>query len=322
MGKRHPLVLAMAGFGYAILYIPILIMIIYSFNSSKLVTVWAGWSTKWYGELLQNGQLAEAAWISLKVGFWSATIGVVFGTMIGYALARFRRFKGKLFLNGMATAPIVMPEVVMGLSLLLLFISMENLLGPHADLIAQWLRSIRFTTLAEFGAYIFGSASKVFFLETFNAPHNWIADGFETFGERGVGTVIIAHATVGMAFVAVVIQARLSDLDNSIEEAAQDLGARQPYIFFAITLPIIMPAIIAGWLLAFTLSFDDLVIASFVSGPGSSTLPIVIFSKVRLGVTPEINALATIIVAVVAIGVIFANWFALRSTSTNSTDSS
>ncbi len=272
MSKRHPLVLAMAGFGYAILYIPILIMIIYSFNSSKLVTVWAGWSTKWYGELLQNGQLAEAAWISLKVGFWSATIGVVFGTMIGYALARFRRFKGKLFLNGMATAPIVMPEVVMGLSLLLLFISMENLIG-------------------------------------------WPAG-------RGLLTVIIAHATVGMAFVAVVIQGRLSDLDISIEEAAQDLGARQPYIFFAITLPIIMPAIIAGWLLAFTLSFDDLVIASFVSGPGSSTLPIVIFSKVRLGVTPEINALATIIVAIVAIGVILANWFALRSATTRSTDNS
>ena len=263
MGKRHPLVLAMAGFGYAILYIPILIMIIYSFNSSKLVTVWAGWSTKWYGELLQNGQLVDAAWISLKVGFWSATIGIIFGTMIGYALARFRRFRGKLLLNGMATAPIVMPEVVTGLSLLLLFISLENLIG-------------------------------------------WPAG-------RGLTTIIIAHATFAMAFVAVVIQSRLSDFDVSIEEAAHDLGARQPYIFFAITLPVIMPAIIAGWLLAFTLSFDDLVIASFVSGPGSSTLPIVIFSKVRLGVTPEINALATIIVAVVAIGVIAANWLALKN---------
>ena len=263
MSKRHPLVLVLAGFGYAILYIPILIMIIYSFNSSKLVTVWAGWSTKWYGELLQNGQLAEAAWVSLSVAFWSATIGIVFGTMIGYALARFRTFRGKLLLNGMATAPIVMPEVVTGLSLLLLFISLENLIG-------------------------------------------WPAG-------RGLLTVIIAHATFAMAFVAVVIQSRLADSDVSIEEAAQDLGARQPYIFFAITLPIIMPAIIAGWLLAFTLSFDDLVIASFVSGPGSSTLPIVIFSKVRLGVTPEINALATIIVAIVAIGVIAANWLALRN---------
>lgn len=263
MGKRHPLVLTLAGFGYAILYIPIFIMVIYSFNSSRLVTVWAGWSTKWYGELLQNDQLAQAAWVSLKVAFWSATIGIIFGAMIGFALARFRRFRGKLFLNGMATAPIVMPEVVTGLSLLLLFISMENLIG-------------------------------------------WPAG-------RGLTTVIIAHATFCMAFVAVVIQGRLSDFDVSIEEAAMDLGARQPYIFFAITLPIIMPAIIAGWLLAFTLSFDDLVIASFVSGPGSSTLPIVIFSKVRLGVTPEINALATIIVAVVAIGVIAANWFAMKS---------
>lgn len=272
MGKRHPLVLLMAGFGYAILYIPILIMIIYSFNSSKLVTVWAGWSTKWYGELLTNGQLADAAWISLVVGFWAATIGIIFGTMIGYALARFRRFNGKLFLNGMATAPIVMPEVVLGLSLLLLFISMESLIG-------------------------------------------WPAG-------RGLTTVIIAHATVGMAFVAVVVQNRLSEFDVSIEEAAMDLGARQPYIFFTITLPVIMPAIIAGWLLAFTLSFDDLVIASFVSGPGASTLPIVIFSKVRLGVTPEINALATIIMVVVAIGVIIANWFALRSTTTSSRDNS
>lgn len=263
MGKRHPLVLITAIFGYAILYVPILIMIIYSFNASRLVTVWAGWSTKWYGELLQNGQLAEAAWISLKVAFWSASIGIVLGTMVGYALARFKRFRGKLLLNGMATAPIVMPEVVTGLSLLLLFISMESLIG-------------------------------------------WPAG-------RGLTTIIIAHSTFCLAFVAVVVQTRLTDFDMSIEEAAMDLGARQPYIFFAITLPVIMPAIIAGWLLAFTLSFDDLVIASFVSGPGSSTLPIVIFSKVRLGVTPEINALATIIVLVVAIGVIAANWIALRS---------
>lgn len=313
MGKRHPLVLILAGFGYAILYIPILIMIIYSFNSSKLVTVWAGWSTKWYGELLQNGQLVDAAWISLKVGFWSATIGIVFGTMIGYALARFRRFRGKLLLNGMATAPIVMPEVVTGLSLLLLFISVERLVGPYADIIADWLRPIEFTKIAGFFGYIFGEyiAAKAYIV--INTPLQATTYFFDTFGERGVGTVIISHATFAMAFVAVVIQSRLSDFDASIEEAAQDLGARQPYIFFAITLPVIMPAIIAGWLLAFTLSFDDLVIASFVSGPGASTLPIVIFSKVRLGVTPEINALATIIVAVVAIGVISANWLSLKN---------
>lgn len=263
MGKRHPIILFMAGLGYAILYIPILIMIIYSFNSSRLVTVWAGWSTKWYGELLRDGQIADAAWISFLVAFWAATIGIIFGVMIGYALGRLRRFRGRLLLSGMATAPIVMPEVVTGLSLLLLFISMEQLIG-------------------------------------------WPAG-------RGLTTVIIAHATFAMAFVAVIVQGRLADFDTSIEEAAMDLGARQPYIFFTITLPVIMPAVIAGWLLAFTLSFDDLVIASFVSGPGSSTLPMLVFSKVRLGVTPEINALATVIVAIVAIGVILANWVALRN---------
>jgi len=263
MGKRHPLILLLAGLGYAILYIPILIMIIYSFNSSRLVTVWAGWSTKWYAELLKDGQIAEAAWISFVVAFWAATIGIIFGVMIGYALARVQKFRGRLLFSGLATAPIVMPEVVIGLSLLLLFISMENLIG-------------------------------------------WPAG-------RGLTTIIIAHATIGMAFVAVVVQGRLSDFDISIEEAAMDLGARQPWIFFSITLPVIMPAIIAGWLLAFTLSFDDLVVASFVSGPGSSTLPMLVFSKVRLGITPEINALATIIVLIVAIGVIVANWFVLRS---------
>ena len=269
MGKRHPLVLVMAAIGYSVLYIPILIMIIYSFNSSRLVTVWAGWSTKWYGELLKDGQIGDAAWVSFVVAFWSASLGVLFGVMIGYALSRLGKFKGRLTLSGMATAPIVMPEVVTGLSLLLLFISLEQLIG-------------------------------------------WPAG-------RGLTTIVIAHATFCMAFVAVIVQGRLADFDTSIEEAAMDLGARQPRIFFTITLPVIMPAIIAGWLLAFTLSFDDLVIASFVSGPGSSTLPMLVFSKVRLGVSPEINALATIIVAVVAIGVVLANWVAMRNQRNNST---
>ena len=268
MGKRHPLVLLMAAFGYAILYIPIFIMIIYSFNSSRLVTVWAGWSTKWYGELLRDGQIADAAWVSLVVAFWSACLGIFFGVMIGYALSRLGKFKGRMMLSGMATAPIVMPEVVTGLSLLLLFISLEQLIG-------------------------------------------WP-------GGRGLTTIIIAHATFCMAFVAVIVQGRLADFDTSIEEAAMDLGARQPQIFFKITLPVIMPAVIAGWLLAFTLSFDDLVIASFVSGPGASTLPMLVFSKVRLGVSPEINALATIIVAIVAIGVVLANWIAMRNQGKNS----
>ena len=268
MNRRHPFVIAAAALGYGVLYVPILIMIIYSFNSSRLVTVWAGWSTKWYGELLRDGQVLEAAWISLVVAFWAATLGIIFGVMIGYALARMPKFRGRLLLSGMATAPIVMPEVVTGLSLLLLFISMENLIG-------------------------------------------WPAG-------RGLLTVIIAHATFAMAFVAVVVQARLADFDTSIEEAAMDLGARQPKIFFTITLPVILPAVISGWLLAFTLSFDDLVIASFVSGPGSSTLPMLIFSKVRLGVSPEINALATLIVAIVAIGVVIANWFSIRHTKRQS----
>lgn len=266
MGKRHPLILLTAAFGYAILYVPIFIMMIYSFNASRLVTVWGGWSTRWYGELFQNGQIGDAAWVSLVVAFGAAVVGTVFGTLIGYALARIGRFRGRLLLSGMATAPIVMPEVVTGLSLLLLFISMENLIG-------------------------------------------WPAG-------RGLTTVIIAHGTFCMAYVAVIIQGRLSDFDTSIEEAAMDLGARQPWIFFQVTLPVIMPAIIAGWLLSFTLSFDDLVIASFVNGPGSSTLPMVIFSKVRLGLTPEINALATIMVAVVAVGVIGANLLARRQVKT------
>jgi len=263
ISKRHPVILGLALLGYAILYVPIFIMIIYSFNASRLVTVWGGWSTRWYGELLQDGQILNAAWLSLLVGFWAATLGSIFGVMIGYALARLRRFKGRLMLSGMATAPIVMPEVITGLSLLLLFISMENLIG-------------------------------------------WPAG-------RGVLTVVIAHATFAMAYVAVVIQGRLADFDQSIEEAAMDLGARQPKIFFTITLPVILPAIIAGWLLAFTLSFDDLVIASFVSGPGASTLPMLVFSKVRLGITPEINALATIMVSLVAMGVIAANVIGSRA---------
>lgn len=247
-----------ASVGFLLLYVPLLVLIVYSFNASKLVSVWGGWSVRWYAELLANEQVLQAAWVSVKVAFLSATIGTVLGTLTGYVLARFGTFRFRLLLTGMATAPIVMPEVVTGLSLLLLFISMEQMIG-------------------------------------------WPAG-------RGVATIVIAHATFCLAFVAVVVQARLTDFDRSIEEAAADLGGRQPWIFLEITLPVIAPAIISGWLLAFTLSFDDLVIANFVSGPESSTLPMVIFSKVRLGVSPDINALGTIIVAVVAVGVILAAW--------------
>jgi putrescine transport system permease protein len=255
--RRRGLFLPLAlVFGYAFLYAPIVTLIVYSFNESKLVTVWAGFSTQWYGELLRNDQILQAAWISLRIAATNATLAVALGTVAGFVLARFRRFRGRTLFTGMVTAPLVMPEVITGLSLLLLFVALEALVG-------------------------------------------WPSG-------RGFTTILIAHITFSMAYVAVIVQARLSDMDESLEEAALDLGARPAKIFFAITLPIIAPALIAGWLLSFTMSLDDLVIASFVSGPGSSTLPMVIFSKVRLGVSPEINALATILVALVAIGTIIA----------------
>jgi putrescine transport system permease protein len=239
--------------GFAFLYIPIVSLIVYSFNSSRLVTVWGGFSTKWYGALLHNDQILNAAFLSLKVAAISATLAVVLGTLAGLVLARFGPFKGRTLLSGLTTAPLVMPEVITGLSLLLLFVTMEQVIG-------------------------------------------WPAG-------RGMTTIVISHITLTMAFVTVVVQSRLSQMDDSLEEAAMDLGARPHKVFFLITLPIITPALMSGWLLAFTLSLDDLVIASFVAGPGSTTLPMVIFSKVRLGVSPDINALATILVTVVAIGV-------------------
>ena len=255
MSRKMPwLVLTLACLGFSILYVPVIVMIIYSFNASRLVSVWAGFSTKWYGALLGNEQILSALGKSLSIAVSAATISTVFGVMIAFAFVRFGNFRMRLPLSALASAPLVMPEVVTGLSLLLLFIGMESLFG-------------------------------------------WPAG-------RGLDTIILAHSTFGMCFAAVVIQARLRDFDLAIEEAAADLGARQPFIFFSITLPVIAPAVVAAWLLAFTLSFDDLVIASFVSGPGSSTLPILVFSKVRLGVTPEINALATIMILLVAACVI------------------
>ena len=248
--------------GFAFLYIPIISLVVYSFNASRLVTVWGGFSTKWYGELLRNQQILDAAWLSLKVAAITATIAVALGTLAGMVLARFGPFKGRTLFSGMTTAPLVMPEVITGLSLLLLFVTMEQLIG-------------------------------------------WPAG-------RGATTIIIAHITFTMAFVTVIVQSRLSQMDESLEEAALDLGAKPAKVFFLITLPIIFPALLSGWLLAFTLSLDDLVIASFVAGPGSSTLPMVVFSKVRLGVSPDINALATILIAVVAIGVVFAGFWMTR----------
>jgi putrescine transport system permease protein len=248
--------------GFAFLYVPIIILVIFSFNKSKLVTVWGGFSAHWYAELLNDPQILGAALISLQVAFISATCALVLGTLAAFVLTRIGRFWLKPLLGGMAAAPLVMPEVITGLSLLLLFVSMEAMFG-------------------------------------------WPAG-------RGFTTIVIAHTTFCMAYVAVVVQSRLSDMDESIEEAARDLGAKPVRVFFDITLPTIAPALMAGWLLSFTLSLDDLVIASFVSGPGASTLPMVIFSKVRLGVSPEINALATIMIGVVALGVVLASWQILR----------
>lgn len=256
MKKQSTSLKVTAGLGFLFLYAPIIALVIYSFNASKLVTVWGGWSIQWYVALFQNEQIMKAAWVSLKIALISATLASVLGTLAGFVLSRFRRFRGKTLFAGWITAPLVMPEVITGLSLLLLFVAMESLLG-------------------------------------------WPSG-------RGTTTIVIAHTTFCMAYVAVVVQSRLTSLDRSLEEAAMDLGAKPTSLFFLITLPLIAPAILSGWLLSFTLSLDDLVIASFVSGPGNSTLPMVIFSKVRLGVTPEINALASLMILIVSLAVVAA----------------
>ena len=234
--------------GFAFLYIPMLILIIFSFNESKLVTVWAGFSTKWYGELIRNEAFLDAAWVTLEVAVLSSTAATVLGTMAAYVMVRGGRFFGRTLFSGMIYAPLVMPEVITGLSLLLLFISIGL--------------------------------------------------------ERGVITIVLAHTTFAMCYVSVVVSSRLVSFDRSVEEAALDLGCTPFEAFRLVTLPIIFPAVISGWLLAFTLSLDDLVIASFTAGPSSTTLPIKIFSSVRLGVSPEINALSTIMIGIVAVGVI------------------
>ncbi|MBJ3777842.1 ABC transporter permease [Acuticoccus mangrovi] len=240
--------------GFTFLYLPIIILVIFSFNASQLVTVWGGFSVKWYGELWRNKQLLDAAWVSLSVGFVTATLSAVLGTLAAIALNRARTLPGHSLLRAMTYAPLVMPEVITGLSMLLLF----------------------------------------------------VAIGFD----RGFWTITIAHTTFSLCFVAVVVQSRLTALDLSLEEAAQDLGAPAWQAFVLVTLPLIAPAIVAGWLLAFTLSLDDLVIASFTSGPGSTTLPMRIFSAVRLGVSPEINAASTILIALVTTGVLLATFAA------------
>jgi putrescine transport system permease protein len=237
--------------GFAFLYLPIVLLVIYSFNAGRNVAIWAGWSTKWYVAMVQNQQLLDAAWVTLRVGLLSATIATVLGTMAALALVRQGRFIGRTLFSGMVYAPLVMPEVITGLSLLLLFVAINF--------------------------------------------------------DRGFWTVTIAHITFSLCFVAVVVQSRLVTFDRSVEEAAMDLGCPPFKTFFVVTLPIILPAIIAGWMLAFTLSLDDLVIASFTTGPGATTLPMRIYSAVRLGVTPEINAVSTVLIAIVTVGVIAAS---------------
>ncbi len=259
--KRSTFLISVLVFGMAFLYIPIFLLIVYSFNYSKLVPVWGGFSLRWYGVQFQSQEVWNALLLSLKVAVMNATLATLLGTFAGLALARFGRFRGRLLFSGMISAPLVMPEVITGLSLLLLFITLGEFIG-------------------------------------------W--------PERGITTITIAHITFSLAYVAVIIQSRLAGMDQSLEEAALDLGARPFRVLLDITLPLLAPGMIAGWLLAFTLSLDDLVIASFVSGPGSNTLPMLIYSRVRLGLRPDINALATIIILVVATGVIIAGWLLLR----------
>jgi putrescine transport system permease protein len=245
--------------GLAFLYVPIVILVIFSFNASRLVTVWGGWSTRWYVSLLSNEAMLEAAWISLRIAFVTACAATVLGTLAALALVRAGRFRGRVLFSGLIYAPLVMPEVITGLALLLLFVAIEI--------------------------------------------------------ERGFWTVAIAHTTLTMGFVTVIVQARLLGFDRSLEEAAMDLGCPPFRTFMTVTLPLIAPAVVAGWVLAFMLSLDDLVIASFTTGPGATTLPIRVYSEVRLGVRPEINAICTIIIAVVALGIIAASLLAKLSGS-------
>ncbi|MEK0083827.1 ABC transporter permease [Benzoatithermus flavus] len=243
--------------GFAFLYLPIALLVVYSFNASKLVTVWGGFSLQWYGEMLRDQQLLDAAWVTLRVAFTASTLALVLGTMAGVVLTRIARFPGRTLFAGMVSAPLVMPDVILGLSLLLLFVS----LGV----------------------------------------------------DRGFWTIVIAHTTFAMCYVTVVVQSRLLTFDRSLEEAAMDLGAPPLKTFLVVTLPIIAPALVGGWLLAFTLSLDDLVIASFTTGPGATTLPMRIYSSVRLGVTPEINAVCTVLIGIVTVGVIVASIVQKRS---------
>ncbi len=254
----------------AFLYIPLVVLVIYSFNESKLVTVWGGFSTKWYSALLENDTILEAAWLSLRIAAASSLAAVVLGTLAGYAMARIKRFRGSTLFAGMISAPMVMPDVITGLSMLLLIIQVQMFLQGSGELL-----------------------QRLYF-------------------DRGFFTIFLGHTTLCMAYITVVIRSRLVELDQSLEEAAMDLGARPLKIFFVITLPLIAPAIASGFLLGITLSLDDLVITSFLSGPGSSTLPQVIFSKIKLGLDPQMNVLATILIGIIGTLVIVINYWMMR----------
>ena len=256
MKRRHTFLLSMLCFGFAFFYIPILSMIVYSFNASRLASVWGGFSTKWYVSLFSNKQVIDALILSLEIAFVSASIATILGTMAGIALARFTKFRGRLLFSGLVTAPLIMPEVITGISLLIFFI-----------LLGDWI--------------------------------GWPAS-------RGFTTITLAHITFSAVFVTTIVHARMLQADRAIEEAAMDLGSRPWQVMFDITLPVISPAILSGWLLAFTISLDDVVITAFTTGPGSTTLPLLIWSKVKLGVTPDINALATLMVVTVGLGVVAA----------------
>ncbi len=260
--QRSVFLLSVLSFGLAFLYVPMAILIIYSFNYSKLVPVWGGFSTRWYRVLFESEEVWSALTLSLKIASVNATFATLLGALAGISLARAGRFRGRTLFAGMVSAPLVMPEVITGLSLLLLFITLGNFIG-------------------------------------------WPT-------ERGMTTITIAHITFSLAYVAVIVQSRLAGVSQDLEEAAQDLGSKPFRVLIDITLPLLMPALVAGWLLAFTLSLDDLVIASFVSGPGSNTLPILIYSRIRLGLRPDINALATMIILIVSISVFVAGWLLLR----------
>jgi putrescine transport system permease protein len=270
MRRRPMFLITMLCFGFAFFYVPILSMMVYSFNSSRLVTVWGGFSFRWYEALFSNRQIMSAFLLSIEIALFSATFATILGTMAGIALARFTRFRGRTLFSGMVTAPLIMPEVITGVSSLLLFVMM-----------AEWI--------------------------------GWP-------GSRGFTTVLLAHITFCMVFVSTIVQSRMTSFDRSIEEAAMDLGSKPWQVMRDVTLPVIFPAILSGWLLSFTISLDDVVITTFTTGPGATTLPLLIWSKVKLGVTPDVNALATITVVVVGVGVAIAGWLMNRAEARREAD--